>query len=582
MSAIVTAVLEGILGLLLKKGRQSLSEKLKHGDVTNQQLRSWIVSEIDNINSKLEAFARSDPKTSISFFKEGLVFLKKVITTKHGDQSCQSCTETGPDAAEGEAKKPGACLREAEVTTAGVNIVNLAEEMRELNLTDLDDSGKETLADAKKRFDDARREATKAFNNEALTPCDRILAMAVRLMATILEKVENPVSVLEACRSGLEELHLTTMVKENFKAELTKALKVKLKMNRDERREIISLVCHINRIIYDATLLVGKNEDLFLLPCVDIGDDKIDPLRDVRVAETLRKVKTGDCCVAWSFDQIGSSIATNSNKQFLIVHDNEEVKVYDSIGTFQKSFGLPDQDLPDQDKFSGKITAVATDRADNMYVLVGERRRSTVDSYIYAFNKEASFRYKFLVQYDFLATTVILRDNHLLIPGSFYSTEDTPTVHEEYVVVCRRKGERIGDFPEQKFRRIRGITVDDSGNIMVLADFSRVYVFANITTNDGDDEPKHDHWFNPPVARIVNMFEVAPEALAIAFHWTTGNVITASQTPDGRAQVLLYSKEGKLERNIDIELEKEDDIEAAAVTMDGRICVKTYRKVLVL
>ena len=188
--------------------------------------------------------------------------------------------------------------------------------MRELNLTDLDDEGKEALSDAKKRFDEARREATKAFNNEGLTPSDRILAMAVRLMATILEKVENPGSVLEVCRSGLEELHLTEMVQENFKAELNKGLKVKLKVNSDERREIISLVCHINRIIYDVTLLLGKNEDLFLLPCVDIGDEKVDPLRDVRVAKTLRKVKMDDFCVAWSFGQRFGGIATNTDKQF--------------------------------------------------------------------------------------------------------------------------------------------------------------------------------------------------------------------------------------------------------------------------
>ena len=322
MSAILAAVLEGTLSLLLRQGRQRLSEKLIHGDVTNQQLRRWIVSEIDDVKSKLEAFARRDLKTSVSFLKEGLVLLGKVITNKHGDQSC---TETGPDAVGGEAKKPGACLRLTEVTTAGVNILNLAEEMRELNLTDLDDSGKETLSGAKKRFADARREATKAFNNEALTPCDRILAMAVRLMATILEKVENPGSVLEVCRSGLEELHSEEMVYKNFKTEL----RARLNLNSDERREIISLVCHLNRIIYDVTHLMGKNEDLFLLPCVDIGDEKVDPLRDVRVAKTLRKVKmAGDCCVAWSFssDEAGqkkqlwlpgfpSSIATNTNKQ---------------------------------------------------------------------------------------------------------------------------------------------------------------------------------------------------------------------------------------------------------------------------
>lgn len=574
MSAIVTAVLEGILGLLLKKGRQSLSEKLIHGDVTNQQLRSWIVSEIDDIKSKLEAFARSDLKTSVSFLKEGLVLLEKVITSKHGDLSC---TETGPDAVEGEAKKPGACLRVTEVTTAGVNILNLAEELRELNLTDLDASGKETLSDAKKRFDNARFAATEAFNNDALTPCDRILAMAVRLMATILEKVENPGSVLEVCRSGLEELHLTAMVKENFKAELNKALKVKLKMNSDERREIISLVCHINRIIYDVTLLVGKNEDLFLLPCVDIGDEKVDPLRDVRVAKTLRKVKMDDCCVAWSFGQFDlpcGRIATNTDKQFLIVH-NHEVEVYDATGTFLNSFGLP----ADQIGLNINIIAVvvATDRADDMYVLVEEwdSMRSPPSIYIYVFNKKASFRDKFLVEPEFGAETVILRDNHLFIPGRFASG-DSRTLDEtlrEYVVVCRTDGKRIGDF---SIRNIRDITADDNGNIMVLDESSCVSVFAVITTNDGDDEPKHD-LFN-----FVNKFEVAPIALAIAFHWTTGNVITVSQTADGRSKVLLYSKEGKLERSIDIELEEGDYIQAATVTVDGSICVMTTEKVLVL
>lgn len=569
MSAIVTAVLQGTLGLLLKKGRQSLSEKLVHGDVTNQQLRSWIVSEIDDVKSKLEAFARRDLKTSVSYLKEGLVLLEKVITIKYGDQSR---TETGPDSVEEKAKKTDACLRVTEVTTAGVSILNLAEEMRELNLTDLDDSDKETLSDAKKRFDNARCAATEAFNNEALSPCDRILAMAVRLMATILEKVENPGSVLAVCRSGLEELHLTAMVKENFKAELNKALKVKLKMNSDERREIISLVCHINRIIYDVTLLMGKNEDLFLLPCVDIGDEKVDPLRDVRVAKTLRKVKMDDCCVVWSFGQsleFYHRIATNTNKQFLITNF-DEVKVYDATGTFLNSFGLP----ADQDGSRSRIiTAVATDRADDMYVLVEEKNSmGTLCSYIYVFNKKASFKYKFLVQSKFAASRMILRDNHLFIPGRFDSGHSR-TIWDrlrEYVVVCKTDGKRVGDF---SIENIRDITADDNGNIMVLDGSSCVSVFADITTrNDGDDEPKH-----------VNKFEVASKAHAIAFHWTTGKVITVSTTPDGRSQVLLYSKEGRLERGIDIELEEEDDrIQAAIVTMDGSICVKTEEKVLVL
>ena len=73
MSAIVKAVLTGTLGLLLKKSRQSLAEKLKNGDATDQQLRSWIIEEFDNVNSKLDALSRKDLKASLSFFKEGVV-----------------------------------------------------------------------------------------------------------------------------------------------------------------------------------------------------------------------------------------------------------------------------------------------------------------------------------------------------------------------------------------------------------------------------------------------------------------------------------------------------------------------------
>ena len=79
MSSIVKAVLTGTLGLLVKKARQRLAEKLKDSDATDQQLRSWIIEEFDNVNSKLDAMARSDLGASLSFFKEGVVFLNKAM-----------------------------------------------------------------------------------------------------------------------------------------------------------------------------------------------------------------------------------------------------------------------------------------------------------------------------------------------------------------------------------------------------------------------------------------------------------------------------------------------------------------------
>ena len=157
MASIATAVLKGTLGLLAKKGRGWVTEKLKDGDVADEKLRGWIVNEMDKVISKLDAIARIDLGASISFFKEGLVFLSKVLNME---------TSSGKNI--------------SRTATAAVNTSSLTEELKSLDLTKLDDSDKEALSDARKRFDDARREATRAFNNEALTLSDRILHEELR------------------------------------------------------------------------------------------------------------------------------------------------------------------------------------------------------------------------------------------------------------------------------------------------------------------------------------------------------------------------------------------------------------------
>ena len=701
MASIVTAVLTGTLGLLVKKGRKKLAEKLKDGDAAEQQLRSWIIEEFDNVNSKLDAMARSDLGASISFFKEGVVFLNKAM-----DFEASADTSTSAHSAKmgNEEKKMESPLKETEVPSAGVNTTSLVEEMRKLDLTNLDESGKEALFDAKKRFDDARREATKAFNNEALTPSDRILAMTVRLMATVLEKAENPANSLAACRSGLEELHLTPFVRENFKVELTRGVKAMVKM--DERGQIISSVCQINRIIYDVSVIVGEKEMLFLWPCIEIGNEKIDPLRDSRVAQTLRQLDMGDCSVAWSFglqeaDACNPKIATNSLGQFLVIDSFDRCKVFDAKGTFLYSFGLPaeaedscsrariiavatDRDdniyavvngyedrkkpvsymyvfnkqthfshkflvshefsakrlmgdcsvawsfgLQEEDACNPKIAtnslgqflvidsfdrckvfdakgtflysfglpaeaedscsrariiAVATDRDDNIYAVVnGYEDRKKPVSYMYVFNKQTHFSHKFLVSHEFSAKRLMVKDDHLLVPGEFdpgtivsaKRTCDFELV--EYITVYKKDGTHIGYVSEQTLAGIQDVTAVDDGRIMVLNYDSCVYVFADVTTDHGVD-----HLYNPRASRFLRKFPVVPEARAIAFHWATGHVIIASEISETRSQVLLYSKEGNLERNIDIALEMEDWIGAAAVTTDGRICVATESKVLVM
>ena len=57
MSAIISAVLKGTIGLIVKTGRDVAAEKLKDGDVTDQKLRGLIVSELNDIKGKLDALS---------------------------------------------------------------------------------------------------------------------------------------------------------------------------------------------------------------------------------------------------------------------------------------------------------------------------------------------------------------------------------------------------------------------------------------------------------------------------------------------------------------------------------------------
>ena len=150
MASILTCVLKTTVGLLVTKGRDAAAERLKEGDATDQQFRNMIVRELDDIKSKLDGLARKDLLTSISFFKEGIVFLYQALdNSKCGGEE-------------------GAVNPQMVTVADGVKTISLVRGQGNLQLSDLDDSGKRALADAKKRFDDARMKATEAFNNTAL------------------------------------------------------------------------------------------------------------------------------------------------------------------------------------------------------------------------------------------------------------------------------------------------------------------------------------------------------------------------------------------------------------------------------
>ena len=81
MSAIILAVFNAIIGLIVEKGRDLAAEKMKEGDVTDQKFRSLIVRDLKEIQNKLDALSQKDLKAAVDFFETGLRCLYQAVDT---------------------------------------------------------------------------------------------------------------------------------------------------------------------------------------------------------------------------------------------------------------------------------------------------------------------------------------------------------------------------------------------------------------------------------------------------------------------------------------------------------------------
>ena len=539
MSSPITVVFKATIGLVVNKGRDKLAEKLNKGDVTDQKFRGLIVREIDEIKSKLDGLARKDLKTSISHFKEGIELLYEVFESARPSSEHKILTEQA----------------------ASVEAFPLSREMRKLELTSMDETATRLLSAAKERFKEARREATKAFNNEALELPDRLLAMQYRLMATILETVDNPKDSLPACKVCIEDLHDVSGVKECFKVELKKGLWARL--GKDERRKIISTVCFFNRVVYNVTLMnrFGKKGELSEnWPCVNTGEEQVNPLRNQNVGEVLKKQGMEHCCVRtlWSFGQEGEEehmlkkpygIATNHRGQFLIADDGDKtVKVFDSNGNFDFRFNpQTDASTPLQ------LLHVATaGEDDTIYVLVRLQKPGAkkLENEVQYFNKTADLQHKFPVRrWDFGRLAVSsgkLRGKILLLAG-----HNVVDVHEQ-------SGELVCSFGEGVFKDATDISATCDGRVMIVdQDDDSVYIF--------DVEGHQLGKFNIKYERDVYY--------RIACHLASDHVVLAGDERETRRLTLaIYTVNGEFVRRIQLD-EVVRSVRGITVTVEGHIAV---------
>ena len=384
MSSIITSLLKVTVGFLVDKARDRAVEKLRDGDVVDQKIREIIAREIEDVKSKLDALSRKDLLAAIDAFETGLRYLYKAV-----DLESDAATRERQRADEAQLKDAVSLP----TSPAFLDAIDAAE-MRNTELTEFVGETRRALSQGKERFKMAREKATEALNNESLSTLDRITAIRYRVMAAILESAveilgaSNELSslsmkialkgALPECEQCLRRLHSLPDVKNNFKVELKKSLlNIRGRFKKQDRREIIAAVWQVNRTIYDVLQSTGEIIDICYYPTIDIEDEKIDPLRDGRVAKVLQKHDIDHRGIVWSFGEDGEDdyklkrpvgIAINADGEFIIADNYEtSVKVFDNSGKFIYKL-YPHEKSDDS---NAKLRAVATDENSNYtYVLV--------------------------------------------------------------------------------------------------------------------------------------------------------------------------------------------------------------------
>ena len=542
MSSLITAVFKATIGLLVNKGRDKLAEKLNEGDVTDQKFRGLIVREIDEIKSKLDGLARKDLLASISLFKEGIELLYEVFESARSSSEHRAITAAA---------------------TVGAEQFDIAKEIRNLELSCLDESASRKLGRAKKRFEEARLEAIRAFSNEALELPDRLLAMQYRLMATILETVDNPTDALAACRVCLDELHQVPAVKEYFKVELEEGLRLRARFNKDERRQIIFSVCHANRVIYDVMSMLGSVKR-WTLPDVETGKEKVDPLRNERVVKILTKQGKEHCCVTpWSFGQEGEEehklknpwgIATNHRGQFLIADNGDKtVKVFDSNGKFDFRFNPQTDDADTELDILDVATAGEDDR---IYLLVRVKKPGAWkwESEVQVFNKTGDLQHKFPVRrggWRLTVTSGKQRGKILLLTRDLLTGDDVVDIHEA-------SGEFVCSFGGGVFKRATDITATCDGRVMIVDPLDDSFYIFDVEGHQlGKFNIKHERDFYYRIA-----CQPASEHFVLAGH----------ERETRRLTLAIYTVNGEFVRRIQLD-EKVFGLGGITVTVEGHIAV---------
>ena len=426
MSEVITGVLKFTFGLISNKLRTYGAEKLQDGGLTDQKFRGWIVRELDDIKSKLDAISRKDLCASISFLQQGVQRLNMSLGESELSSPGASSTNTKP-------AQPSGSVEDA---------VALANAIGKLRI-----DSHELFDLAKESFKEAGKEATVAFHNAALSTKERVLASKVRIASGILEHLERTEVAANDCLHYLQELHNMPAIQEIFSVHIHGGIKSLFK--KTSRADIVETVTMINLILADfISTFTKRRMAVFDWPLIECGKRVVHPIHCKRVC--VQKMTEMEITPPWDivrYKDAGTKVlssAINSKRDIIGVFsgDSHPRKLDRATGEWRPFC------LSSSDHEIGNSASVAIDDDDTVYVVSCRHNAGNLEATLSVYSSNGKIIHHCTL--DFIKTDLSTLFRHITV------TRDKKIVfcsgHEHsnrtvYVYVCDMNGKLIDSFP---------------------------------------------------------------------------------------------------------------------------------------
>ena len=539
MSTLLRVIVNSAIGLLCNKPRDYFAKRLNEGDINDAEFRQIIVRELDDIKTKLDGLSRKDLLASLSCLKDGVIQLYNSLE-KYGEYCERPSTtqvHTEDDEPEG-----ATAMTVREVKGDAIDTIYELQKF----IANLKIASEERYQSAKKSSEEAKRLATEAFNNTALSTKDRVMAGQLRIASRILGCLDDPEAAIHSCLLYLKELQDLPQIQAMFKVWREGGFRARV--NQTERNDMVESIQAINKLLFNLTLQhTNIKMGAFNWPTIKIGEGIYHPiLHDKEMINELKKVcYTGK--VPWIFGEfrnIGinyNGCAITSNEGLLLRTSEEDglkiMKPHTNWSEFATMFS-------ENDGYAlNKVCCFAVDESDKVYVVTeissgNKNEKSIPKQYkLLTFDKDgnaiADRALDIIGEESCLDDMTVTKDGKLVIYchliKSMYICDST-NAEEDYKFPLPLENAHP-DFKELSF------TVSDDNEI--------VYIFPN----SNDDIIMHIITMNGEFKREVKVTRTTDNSLNVVFNHVNKTILVSlccSERFSSCSTFFSFSKEGKL------------------------------------